>query len=1221
MATREIKTKLVLDGEAQYRQGLDASYKAISRLGKEINVASARYADSADAMERYSEKANLIKSAIKAQEDMIKSLAERLRYADEAYNGNTEAQELYAKKIKSSEQAIARLQKELKKTEDAMGGVGDETKDAGRAMDEAADDTKQMSTAARDAGKNVEKLSNGFTVLKGALSNLLSDAIKRGASALKGFVSDAINVASDMEEVDNVVSTAFKDQTAAVVEFANKASEQYGLSSLEAQNYAGKLGAALNALGLKDQAKEMSLTLTGLAGDLASFWNMSADETYSKVFAGVISGETEGLKSLGIVMTETNLQAYAMSEGIKKKYSAMTADEKAMLRYKYVLAMTAEAQGDFAKTSGSYANQMKIAQLNVNNLKNTLGSGLLPSVTKVIRKFNEWAGGDYASNIFESMGQKIGELTEGAFEKLLKVLEFCAKHIDGIGVALSALGSGIVAGKIAKLVASFTKMVTTLKTAGTAATLLGSGLGALPFAAAVAGATALIGAIINIDKNADTLRNKLKGLKFDVDGESTAAITEGINAGIEAADKLHVIEVKVNADTTEMKKQLDAVFDENSSGGEKVTYKEYKRATNYVKNTIKPDITAATTLIAQQKAKYKAALLSLYDEEGNKVYNRKEAEEIATKMTSKTQAMVDELNQAYQDYDNLLKTIYRSGKPATEAEVEELNNLLAKIGEVRIELQSMQDDAVAAAQATTDLVIGGKAGDARSVGVAMGFVDQKYADDRKALDEAYTSKLAELQRLKDGLERTGDTTQSVNAQLETLNNEYVAAAESLEGAYSQNIRDVFNGAAEANKEAMKAIEQVAQYRDYYIQLSDLVDAVDNKMAGQDWSTTINWMEENKEALMKMGAVDQDTLDELKSDMEGDWGSQINTIIQQVLDSIAEEGDAAALELEDNPIMTMLKQYLETGEIDMKDFDFTNLENAIGESIKALDWLTMGTNVRDGFLLGIDTATDGMTAGDVDKVRDKLLEVLKTSLGIHSPAESMKPIGQNIVAGILEPLRTGDTGENSSMADVIAEFKNAVLDALESLPDDMTSIGQKAGNNIAMGIRSRVGAASSAGRSVASAAYNGANSYTGQFYSIGTAMMRGLANGIYAGQSGVVNAIISTVQAAIDAAKQQLQINSPSRVFRWIGEMSAEGYALGIDDRLRMMEDTIHTRMASVATAPQVQRADMQGGYAAGTVGGAGGNIIIYQTVNANETDYAAQQREAARSFANIARRL
>lgn len=1219
MATREIKTKLVLDGEAQYRQGLDASYKAISRLGKEINVASARYADSADAMERYSEKANLIKSAIKAQEDMIKSLAERLRYADEAYNGNTEAQELYAKKIKSSEQAIARLQKELKKTEDAMGGVGDETKDAGRAMDEAADDTKQMSTAARDAGKNVEKLSHGFTVLKGALSNLLSDAIKRGASALKGFVSDAINVASDMEEVDNVVSTAFKDQTAAVVEFANKASEQYGLSSLEAQNYAGKLGAALNALGLKDQAKEMSLTLTGLAGDLASFWNMTADETYSKVFAGVISGETEGLKSLGIVMTETNLQAYAMSEGIKKKYSAMTADEKAMLRYKYVLAMTAEAQGDFAKTSGSYANQMKVAQLNVNNLRNTLGSGLLPSVTKVIRKFNEWAGGDYASNIFESMGQKIGELTEGAFEKLLKVLEFCAKHIDGIGVALSALGSGIVAGKIAKLVASFAKMVTTLKTAGTAATLLGSGLGALPFAAAVAGATALIGAIINIDKNADTMRNKLKGLKFDVDGESTAAITEGINEGIEAADKLHTIEVKIDADTSSLKKQLDSIFDEDSPGGEKMTYKEYKAATKYVKEIVKPDIDEAKKLLQTEKEELSKSLQSLYDDEGNKFYNKKEADAIATKMTTDTQTMIDELNQAYTDYEALLKTIYRSGESPTADELAQLDSLLQKIAEVRMELQTMQDDALKAAEATTNLVTTGRTRDDRSVGVAIGYTQEQSERRIAEAEEAYTKAMANDQRLKENLERLGESTEDVDARMQETTEKYTAQVAAENEKLTEGMRAIYEGQAKANAEAQKAIESVARYRDYYIQLYDLVDSVDNKMAGQDWSTTINWMEENKDALMEMGAIDDETLQELKDNMVGDWGSEINTIMQEVLESIAAGGDEAALALEDNPLMNLLKQMLENG--DIGEIDTTNLENAMGESIKALDWLTMGTNVRDGFLLGIDTATDGMTAADVDKVRDKLLEVLKTSLGIHSPAESMKPIGQNIVAGILEPLRTGDTGENSSMADVIAEFKNAVLDALESMPDDMTSIGQKAGNNIAMGIRSRVGAASSAGRSVASAAYNGANSYTGQFYSIGTAMMRGLANGIYAGQSGVVNAIISTVQAAIDAAKQELEINSPSRVFRWIGEMSAEGYALGIDDRLRMMEDTIHTRMASVATAPQTQRTDMQGGYAAGTAGGAGGNIIIYQTVNANETDYAAQQREAARSFANIARRL
>lgn len=1218
MATREIKTKIVLDGEAEYRKGLEASYKALSNLGKEVTLASARYADSADAMEKYSAKAEALKSAIEGQKKLISSLAERLRYADQAYEGNTEAQELYAKKIKTAQNAMARMEKELRKTEDAMDDMAGETQDAGRAMDSASDKTEEMGDAAAKAAGGVEKITNGFTVMKGVLSNLITDALRKGASTLKSFVSDSLSVASDMEEVDNVVTTAFKDQTKAVVDFANKASTQYGLSALEAQNYAGKLGAALNALGLKDQALEMSTTLTGLAGDLASFWNMSADESYSKIFAGVISGETEGLKSLGIVMTETNLQAYALSEGIKKKYSAMTADEKAMLRYKYVLSMTAEAQGDFAKTSGSYANQTKIAQLNLNNLKNTMGKGLLPSITSVINKFNEWAGGDYASTIFDAMGQKIGALVDGAFESLLTALEWCAENTDKIKVALVSLGSGIVAGKIVKLVGSFASMVTAIKTAGTATALLSSGLGGLPFAAAVAGATALVGAIVTISQNADTMGQKLKNLKFDVDGESTQAITDGINEGIEAADKLHTIEVKIDADTSSLKKQLDSIFDEDSPGGEKMTYKEYKAATQYVKEIVKPDIDAAKAMLKTEKEELSKSLQSLYDNEGNKIYNKKEADAVATKMTSDTQTMIDELNQAYADYEALLKTIYRSGESPTSAELEQLDSLLQKIAGIRLELQTMQDDALKAAEATTNLVTTGRARDDRSVGVAIGYTQEQSERRIAEAEEAYTKAMANDQRLKENLERLGESTEVVDARMQETTEKYTAQVAAENEKLTEGMQAIYEGQAKANAEAQKAIESVARYRDYYIQLYDLVDSVDNKMSGQDWSTTINWMEENKDALMEMGAIDDETLQELKDNMAGDWGSEINTIMQEVLESIAAGGDEAALALEDNPMMNLLKQMLENG--DIGEIDPTNLENSIGAAIQALDWLQMGTDVKDGFILGINTAADNMTASDAETFKNKLIEVLRAALDSHSPAQSMVPLGEDIVAGILLPLKNGDTGENESMADAIDSFCTILLDALGAIADETMEIGERAGSNIAMGVLSKSGAAMAAGRSVAQSAARGASGQTGQFYSVGSAMIGGMVEGIYDGESRVVSAIISTVRAAVNAAREELEINSPSRVFRWIGKMSAEGYALGLEDQLRAVEGTIQSSMRSITQVPQTDAA----AYAANgvpTAGTAQGGIVIYQTVNANETDYAAQQREAAHSFANIARRL
>lgn len=1243
MATREIKTKIVLDGEAEYRKGLEASYKALSNLGKEVTLASARYADSADAMEKYSAKAEALKSAIEGQKKLISSLAERLRYADQAYEGNTEAQELYAKKIKTAQNAMARMEKELRKTEDAMDDMTDGTQDAGRAMDSAADKTEDMGDAAEKATSGVEKLSNGFTVMKGVLSNLVTDALRKGASALKGFISDSLTVASDMEEVDNVVSTAFKNQTKAVTDFANKASTQYGLSALEAQNYAGKLGAALNALGLKDQALEMSTTLTGLAGDLASFWNMSADESYSKIFAGVISGETEGLKSLGIVMTETNLQAYALSEGIKKKYSAMTADEKAMLRYKYVLSMTAEAQGDFAKTSGSYANQTKIAQLNLNNLKNTMGKGLLPSITSIIGKFNEWAGGDYANTIFDAMGQKIGELVDGAFEKLLEALDWCAQNTDKIKTALVSLGSGIVAGKIVKLVSSFASMVTAIKTAGTATALLSSGLGGLPFTAAIAGAAALVGAIVTISQNADTMANKLKNLKFDVDGESTQAITDGINAGIEAADKLHEIRVSINADTESLKTQLDDIFDEDSAGGETMTYKEYKAATKYVTEIVKPDIEAAQTSLDEYKKSLAESLTSLTDVDGEQIYTKSEAKALAETATSKTQSLINNLDAAYTQYKELLLAIRKKGGEATEADIAELDALAEKIGEIRISLAAMHDEALQKAEAVAKLVESGGGGEFER-GETLGYYQQNYdykieeaaeqkdaellkiSEMRQANEEAHAAQM-ELLELMDKnsteyhgaysaeMKRYEDTETALLADTQAAIDAETMATEKAAAEYTEDFERALQGIATAEPAAAAAIAALAKYRDYYAELMALYETDDFTIdqAG-------SWVEANKDGLMQLGAIDEATLAELEENIKSENGAAVTSLMMSLADALADGADNAALELEDNPFMNTLQQWLNMEGADFSALDWSNLEGILGDAIKALDWLTVGDDVIDGMLLGINTSTTDMSAEDVAAVRDKLIAALRAALDSHSPAQCMVPIGEDIVAGILQPIKTGDTGENGSMADALDSFKQILLDSLGSIGSEMLTVGESAGSNLSLGILSKSGAAQSAGRSVAQSAARGAKGQTSQFYSVGSAMISGMVEGIYDGESRVVSAIISTVNAAVNAARDELEINSPSRVFRWIGQMSAEGYALGLEDQLRSLEGTIQSSMRSVAQVPQTDAA----AYAANgapVTGTAQGGIVIYQTVNANETDYAAQQREAARSFANIARRL
>lgn len=206
---------------------------------------------------------------------------------------------------------------------------------------------------------------------------------------LKKFGSQAIQTASDLEEVQNVVDVSFGSMANEVEAFAETAIQSFGMSELTAKQTASTFMAMANGMGLalKD-GKNMSLQLTALAGDMASFYNVRQDVAQTALNS-VFTGETESLKKFGIVMTEANLNAFALSKGITKSYSAMSQAEKVALRYHYVLKSTANAQGDFARTSGSWANQVRILKEQFNQLLGILGKGLIQVLTPIVQVLNK----------------------------------------------------------------------------------------------------------------------------------------------------------------------------------------------------------------------------------------------------------------------------------------------------------------------------------------------------------------------------------------------------------------------------------------------------------------------------------------------------------------------------------------------------------------------------------------------------------------------------------------------------------------------------------------------------------------------------------------------------------------------------------------------------------------------------------------------------------------
>lgn len=199
----------------------------------------------------------------------------------------------------------------------------------------------------------------------------------------------AINMASDLEEVQNVVDVSFGSMADQVEAFANTAVRSYGMSALTAKRMASTFMAMSNGMDIAQEAgKNMSLQLTALAGDMASFYNVGQDIAQTALNS-IFTGETESLKKFGIVLTETNLEAFALSQGIKKSYQAMSQAEKVALRYNYVLNATKNAQGDFARTSGSWANQIRLLKEQWSQFLGILGSGLIKILTPMVKALNQ----------------------------------------------------------------------------------------------------------------------------------------------------------------------------------------------------------------------------------------------------------------------------------------------------------------------------------------------------------------------------------------------------------------------------------------------------------------------------------------------------------------------------------------------------------------------------------------------------------------------------------------------------------------------------------------------------------------------------------------------------------------------------------------------------------------------------------------------------------------
>lgn len=247
---------------------------------------------------------------------------------------------------------------------------------------------QQLRASTRQMQGNFQQATTGMSKAANQVSRVIRTAFAVvGVASLSALGKQAIDTASDLQEVQNVVDTAFGKMSDSAEKFAKNA-RAFGLSELQAKKSAATYMAMAKSLGVaEERAASMSMAAAALTGDMSSFFNVSQSIADTAV-KSIWTGETESLKSFGVVMTEANLEAYVLAKGMGKAYSEMSQAEKVLIRYNYVMEQLAYVQGDATKTAGSWANQVRTTGQRLSETLSYFGSGLINILNGVFKPLN-----------------------------------------------------------------------------------------------------------------------------------------------------------------------------------------------------------------------------------------------------------------------------------------------------------------------------------------------------------------------------------------------------------------------------------------------------------------------------------------------------------------------------------------------------------------------------------------------------------------------------------------------------------------------------------------------------------------------------------------------------------------------------------------------------------------------------------------------------------------
>lgn len=1009
----------------------------------------------------------------------------------------------------------------------AVEGVADEAQQAAKtsesAVKNAADSAAQsVESASKRAGMSIQDVSKKLTEIGGSMT------LKVTAPIVAAFTA-SVKGASDLNETVSKTGEVFKEQSDQVMDWSEGSIESMGLAQGTALDMASTFGDMGTSMGqTRAEASEMSTSLVQLAADMASFKNISTDRAATALTA-IYTGETEALKSLGIVMTQANLEAFALSQGITTQISAMSQAEQVQLRYQYVMAQTANAQGDFVRTGGSLANQSRKLVQSIKQLGESFGKLLLPAVTSVV-------------TVIQGAVQWLTEDDSGLKQVILTI----AGVVAAIGPLL------LVGGQVIKLIDNIKNALTVLM--------------AHPAILAITAAAAALGFLAvklgSVDEEAIRASDAYQRLKAAVEGGAEGTISVDASQ-IEELNK-NPPRLVVNADVSnalEAAKGIAAELMKPEYAGE---------------IAIDGDTAAGQAALAELLAAIDAAEAAItIDGDGDAIIGDagviSQLEDaianaegvLPISINSENYATVsgqlDELKRQLALVD--VNIDISSDKAAFDAKVDAFKAKLDELGwktyggfgqftvsgATTDEINEYATALAAAAQATEDYDAAVSDLDAmvdQKVAAQTAEINAQSAEQVIALARAYNSGVLTYDEYiakstevyEAGEERIRQIEQQAELEKE-LNETYAdgskkndapAAAEKtleLVGGQGLTTEDFQNASAVLN-EAADAGENMTQYQTEAMivnqQLADQAVATYDAMiaAQEEYERALEAADEKERGALEDNAAQAEAYN-IVSDAVAKYiaflgaGYDEATALSETLATFSDQAPEIQALIEDtlSPDGETLDY---TGALDAQNAAMQNIRDT--ESAKK----TIQDEANNERLAAEQAFADSMTAitGNMTTEELQLLLQLTASTGM-----AMSQVDQNLVLGM-----------QSAAEGMVAELSSGRDDAAREVSGLISDIGKQTG------------------------------SARGQGVPVGEAIINGIIAGCNNRGGALSSTIRSLVRAGIDAGEEEGQINSPSKVTaKKIGEPLMEGIEFGFANRLPQALKTIRSGVGNLMT--------------------------------------------------------